>query len=136
VNASPAPLILLVEDNATIRDAFAILLQESGYRVAQAATGQDALDTAGETLPNLILMDLGLPDFNGLEVTRRLKADPRTRDTVVVALTGRALETDQRACMEAGCAGYLAKPVDTMQLLRVIPEFLAQNSTGVSDGTR
>jgi CheY-like chemotaxis protein len=136
VNASPAPLILLVEDNATIRGAFAILLQESGYRVAQAATGQDALDTAGETLPDLVLMDLGLPDFNGLEVTRRLKADPRTRDTVVVALTGRALETDQRACMEAGCAGYLAKPVDTMQLLRVIPEFLAQNSTGVSDGTR
>ena len=124
--AADGPLILLVEDNETIRDAFAILLTESGYRVAQAASGQEALDTARDSVPDLVLLDLGLPDFGGLEVTRRLKDDPRTRDAVVVALTGRALETDQAACFEAGCAGFLAKPVNSGQLLKAIPEFLGE----------
>lgn len=123
-----APLILLVEDNATIRDAFAILLNESGYRVALAANGREALESAEHARPDLVLMDLGLPDFGGLEVTRRLKANPLTRDMIVVALTGRALETDQEACLAAGCAGFLAKPVDTAQLLKAIPEFLEKGN--------
>ena len=118
------PLVLLVEDNETIRGAFVILLEESGYRVRAAATGAEALSVAVESQPDLILMDLGLPDLGGLEVTRRLKADPRTSDSVIVALTGRALETDQQACFDAGCAGYLAKPVDTQMLLKTIPEYL------------
>ena len=118
------PLILLVEDNETIRHAFGILLEESGYDVAQAGTGAEAIDRARADRPALILMDLGLPDMNGLEVTRLLKADPATRDLVVVALTGRALETDQAACLAAGCAGYLSKPIDTERLLRAIPEFM------------
>lgn len=119
------PLILLVEDNDTIRGAFCILLEESGYRVAQAANGRDALLAARERQPDLILMDLGLPDTSGLDVTRQLKADSGTRPIPVVALTGRALETDEQACREAGCDGYLSKPVDTAQLLRKIPEFIA-----------
>jgi two-component system cell cycle response regulator DivK len=118
------PLILLVEDNETIRHAFAILLEESGYRVLQAASGAEALDLSRRERPALALMDLGLPDQNGLDVTRQLKADPDTRDILVVALTGRALETDQAACLAAGCDGYLAKPIDTRMLLGKIPEFL------------
>jgi CheY-like chemotaxis protein len=126
VTAAPATpqLILLVEDNETIRRAFGILLEESGYRVEQAATGEEALRKAAETRPDLILMDLGLPDVDGLSITRQLKSDPTTRDAIVVAITGRALETDHAACVAAGCAGYLAKPIDTEQLLRRIPEFL------------
>lgn len=123
---SEATTILLVEDNETIRRAFAILLEDSGYRVVEAGSGQRALEVARSDRPALALMDLGLPDINGLEVTRRLKADPETRDMVVVALTGRALETDQDACLAAGCAGYLSKPVDTERLLRAIPEFLGR----------
>lgn len=119
------PVILLVEDNETIRHAFGILLAESGYRVIEAVNGTEAIERAGREQPDLILMDLGLPDINGLEVTRRLKADPGTRDVVVVALTGRALETDEEACRAAGCTGYLAKPVDTAQLLGKIPQYLA-----------
>jgi CheY-like chemotaxis protein len=119
------PLILLVEDNTTIRQAFGLLLGEHGYRVDEARTGEEALAKARSNPPDLILMDLGLPDINGLEVTRRLKAEPSTSHFKVVALTGRALETDRKACLEAGCVGYLAKPVDTEQLLRRIPEFLA-----------
>jgi two-component system, cell cycle response regulator DivK len=118
--------ILLVEDNEAIRHAFSILLEETGYRVALAANGGDALDTARREQPDLILMDLGLPDLNGLEVTRRLKADEATRGIVVVAITGRALQSDGEACIAAGCAGFLPKPVDAAQLLRKIPEYLAE----------
>lgn len=116
--------ILLVEDNETIRNAFAILLEESGYRVLQAESGDAAMRIARETTPHLILMDLGLPDIHGLEVTRAIKADPETSHIPIVALTGRALETDQKACFDAGCVGYLAKPVDSAHLLATIPGFL------------
>ena len=119
--------ILLVEDNEAVRHAFSILLEETGYRVDLAANGGDALDSARREQPDLILMDLGLPDLNGLEVTRRLKADEATRGIVVVALTGRALESDGQACLAAGCAAYLAKPVDAAQLLRKIPEYLGKS---------
>jgi len=120
------PLVLLVEDNETIRHAFAILLEESGYRVAQAASGAEAIERAHQDQPDLALMDLGLPDMSGLAVTRRLKGDEATRDIVVVALTGRALESDEEACRDAGCDGYLSKPIDTANLLRKIPEFLSR----------
>ncbi|HET8657024.1 MAG TPA: response regulator [Longimicrobiaceae bacterium] len=122
--SAPPRRILLVEDNETIRHAFGILLEESGYEVVQAANGADALARARADAPDLVLMDLGLPDLNGLEVTRRIKGDPATRNIVVVALTGRALETDAAASLAAGCDGYLSKPIDSEQLLRRIPEFL------------
>jgi two-component system, cell cycle response regulator DivK len=117
--------ILLVEDNETIRRAFAILLEESGYEVLQAGSGREALEITARRRPHLVLMDLGLPDMNGLDVTRKLKANPATEGIAVVAITGRALETDQHACMEAGCVGYLAKPIDTRHLLQRIPEYLS-----------
>ncbi len=120
-----APLILLVEDNQMIREAFSFLLQEYGYRVVEAGTGEEALSIAGTTSPDLVLMDLGLPDIGGLEVTRRMKADPATSGSAIVALTGRALEADQEACFSAGCTGFLVKPVNTEQLVDRIPEFLA-----------
>jgi two-component system, cell cycle response regulator DivK len=120
-------LLLVVEDNETIRHAFSLLLEDGGYRVVQAGSGEEALETARREKPALILMDLGLPDIGGLEVTRRLKADPETKDVVVVALTGRALESDQQACIDAGCSGYLAKPIDTRQLLNKIAGFLASD---------
>jgi CheY-like chemotaxis protein len=118
------PTVLLVEDNDAIRGAFAILLEESGYSVLQARLGGDALRIVAEELPSLVLMDLGLPDLNGLEVTRRLKADARTCRVPIVALTGRALESDVEACHRAGCTGYFTKPVDTQQLLAELPKFL------------
>jgi two-component system, cell cycle response regulator DivK len=116
--------ILLVEDNETIRGAFGLLLEDSGYRVLQAASGAEASRLAVEARPHLILMDLGLPDANGLEVTRRLKADPSTRHIPVVAITGRALETDHAACLDAGCSDYITKPVDTVRLLSKVSEYL------------
>lgn len=122
------PTILLVEDNEAIRGAFTILLQESGYRVLAASTGRDAVDTATRELPDLVLLDLGLPDIGGLEVARTLRGRAGTREIPIVALTGRALEVDQEACFAAGCTGYLTKPIDTEQLLRILPTFLEQTS--------
>jgi two-component system, cell cycle response regulator DivK len=122
--AERRPAVLLVEDNDTIRSAFAILLEESGYVVLQAGAGAEAIQIAGQGATDLILLDLGLPDLNGLEVTRRLKADERTRRIPVIALTGRALPSDVEACRTAGCSGYFAKPVNAAELLGAIPRFL------------
>jgi two-component system cell cycle response regulator DivK len=120
----PRPLILLVEDNSIIRNAFGVLLQEKGYRVRQAGSGAEAIALAAEEIPALVLMDVGLPDISGLEVTRLLKADGRTRACQVIALTGHVLDTDRAACTAAGCDGYLTKPVDAEKLLRLIPMLL------------
>lgn len=117
--------ILLVEDNETIRNAFSLLLEESGYEILQAATGRLALDSAVADQPHLVLLDLGLPDMSGLDVVRTLAADPRTSNIPVVALTGRALKTDEDACRAAGCVGYLTKPINTHHLLQEIPRYLA-----------
>jgi two-component system, cell cycle response regulator DivK len=124
--AAERPVILLVEDNETIRNAFSILLEESGYTVVCAGSGTEAVRVLDRGTPDLVLMDLGLPDVEGLELTRRLKARDDLRSTPVVALTGRALETDREACMAAGCAGYLVKPIDTEALLRELPGYLGR----------
>lgn len=118
------PMILLVEDNETIRNAFGVLLEETGYRVCKAATGAEALELARTERPSLVLMDLGLPDMHGLDVTRKLKDGKETQHLSVVALTGRALDDDEEACLAAGCSGYLSKPVESSQLLAKIAEFI------------
>lgn len=116
--------LLVVEDNETIRGALAILLEESGYRVMQAGLGEEAFRITTEHLPDLILMDLGLPDVGGLEIIRRLRSREATREIPIVALTGRALDSDIEACRAAGCSAYLVKPVDTTRLLEEISGFL------------
>jgi CheY-like chemotaxis protein len=117
-------VILIVEDSELIRHAFGILLEESGYRVLEAANGREALDAAEAELPDLILMDMGLPDMAGLSVTHKLQANPATRDARIVALTGRALDTDEAACRAAGCIGYLVKPVQAEELLKQIAQLV------------
>jgi CheY-like chemotaxis protein len=126
VNGSGAdnPRVLLVEDNEAIRGAFSILLEESGYDVLAAASGAEALAAAGARGPHLILLDLGLPDMSGLDVARALRARDDTRETPIIALTGRALETDEEACRAAGCTDYLTKPINTEQLLTVLEGYL------------
>ncbi|CAN5638201.1 response regulator [soil metagenome] len=117
--------ILLVEDNTHILDAFTLLLEDSGYRVRAATTGSQAIQSVREAPPDLVLLDLGLPDMDGLEVVHAIKRDPRAARVPIVALTGHALETDREACLAAGCAGYLTKPINSTQLLSVLPGFLA-----------
>jgi CheY-like chemotaxis protein len=123
-----APLVLVVEDSEAIRAAFTILLEESGYAVAAAATGAEALRLAAERKPDLVLLDLGLPDMSGLDVARLIRADPATASIPLVALTGRDDETDRGALLAAGCAAYLVKPVDTQRLIHALPGYIATAS--------
>jgi CheY-like chemotaxis protein len=119
-----ARTVLLVEDSDAIRDAFTILLEDAGYTVLGAGTGAEALRLAGEHLPDLVLLDMGLPDMNGLDVVRTIKSDARTAGISVVAVTGRDEASDRKACLAAGCAAYIVKPVNTQKLVRDLPGFM------------
>jgi two-component system KDP operon response regulator KdpE len=119
-----AASILLVEDDPLLRHAFRLLLEDAGYDVREAGSAREALAAVESRAPALILLDLGLPDRPGLEVVRQLTGDPDTQHIPVVALTGRVGAEEQRACMEAGCAQYIPKPIEPRELLRRLPSFL------------
>ena len=116
--------ILIVEDDELLRDAFRLLLEDAGYQVLEAGTANEAIALAQDRLPALMVLDLGLPDRPGLEVVRTLRRDPALIDIPVVALTGGVGEAEKRACLDAGCDRYLAKPVSPRELLRELPELL------------
>lgn len=104
------PLVLIVDDFDDNREMFMEFLSFSGFRVAQATTGIEALERAFSLLPDLILMDLSLPELDGLEATRCLKKDERTKCIPVLALTGHAVAAHSRDARAAGCAAFLTKP--------------------------
>jgi two-component system, cell cycle response regulator DivK len=104
------PLILVVDDYQDAREMYAEYLQFSGFRVAEAKNGNEAVDKAFELKPDLILMDLSLPGMDGWEATRRLKADETTRHIPVVALTGHALAGASEGAKKAGCDSFVTKP--------------------------
>ena len=114
------PSILLIEDNEDGREVMAMMLSCHGYQVRHAADGLQGLQAAAEFLPELALVDIGLPGIDGYEVARRLRADPRTRDIKLIALTGYGLAEDKRRVLEAGFDLHLVKPVDIDHLLRAI----------------
>lgn len=104
------PLILVVDDYQDAREMYAEYLQFSGFRVAEARNGNEAVSQAFELKPDLILMDLSLPGMDGWEATRVLKADDRTRHIPVVALTGHALAGALEGAKKAGCDSFVTKP--------------------------
>jgi CheY-like chemotaxis protein len=104
------PLVLVVDDFQDNREMFAEYLSISGFRVAEAENGREAVDRAFSLVPDVILMDLSLPELDGWEATRRIKRDPRTRHIPVVALTGHVLADHCREAREAGCDVFLSKP--------------------------
>lgn len=108
--AAGAPLVLVVDDYDDAREMYAESLLVAGFRVAEASTGVEALERARTLAPDVILMDLSLPGLDGWEATRRLKADARTRDIPIVALTGHALASASRAARQAGCDRFVVKP--------------------------
>ncbi|MGE0443648.1 MAG: response regulator [Vicinamibacterales bacterium] len=105
-----APLILVVDDYQDAREMYAEYLQFSGFRVAEARNGNEAVSQAFELMPDLILMDLSLPGMDGWEATRVLKADTRTKHIPVVALTGHALAGASEGAKKAGCDSFVTKP--------------------------
>ncbi len=114
------PRVLLIEDNDDGREMMALMLGGYGYQVETAADGLIGLHAAASGLPDLALVDIGLPGIDGYEVARRLRADPATREIRLVALTGYGLAEDLRRVMDAGFDRHLVKPVDIDQLMEVI----------------
>jgi two-component system cell cycle response regulator DivK len=105
-----SPLILVVDDYQDAREMYAEYLQFSGFRVAEARNGNEAVEQAFALKPDLILMDLSLPGMDGWEATRQLKSDERTRHIPVVALTGHALAGASEGAKKAGCDSFVTKP--------------------------
>ena len=116
--------ILIVDDNPVNLKLIRILLEGEGYDIHTAIDAEDALRALRELRPRMILMDIQLPGIDGLELTRRLKADPVTRDIVILGLTAYAMKGDEERILAAGCNGYIAKPIDTRTLPRVIERYL------------
>jgi len=119
----PGERILIVDDNATNLKLVAYLMKANGYDVATALDAESAIDSLRITRPDVILMDIQLPGIDGLELTRRLKADPGTRDIVIIAVTAYAVKGDQDKALAAGCDEYITKPIDT----RALPETIARH---------
>jgi two-component system, cell cycle response regulator DivK len=117
--------LLLVEDNELNRDMLSRRLSKRGHQMLIAVDGQQAVEVARVELPELILMDLGLPILDGWAATRKLKSMPETRAIPVIALTAHALPGEMEEAIEAGCADYDTKPVDLPRLLSKIEAALA-----------
>ena len=118
--------ILVVEDTLDNREVAELILRDAGYTVLSATDGPSGIAAATITQPDLILMDLSLPRLDGWEATRRLKADPATRDIPVIAFTAHVLQDDEARAREVGCAAVIAKPFEIDALLDQIAAFLDQ----------
>jgi CheY-like chemotaxis protein len=123
-------LILLVDDFVDNREMYALYLNHSGFKVAEAGTGHEALQQAFSLLPDLIVMDLSLPGLDGWEATRRLKDDARTRHIPVLALTSHALEGFSEGARAAGCDGFVTKPCLPEKLVTEIRAMLDKATEG------
>jgi CheY-like chemotaxis protein len=119
------PTVLIVDDNAANLKLARVVLAAEGYDVRTANDAEEALRVLATTSVRLILMDIQLPDMDGLELTRRLKADPAYKDVIIVALTAYAMKGDDEKAKKAGCDGYVTKPIDPEALPNLVSGFLA-----------
>ncbi|OJH35173.1 hybrid sensor histidine kinase/response regulator [Cystobacter ferrugineus] len=119
------PILLNINDNEANRYAVTRILRASGFQVAEGGTGAEALQLAAELRPDLIILDVKLPDINGIEVCRRLKSDPHTSNIVVMHLSANYIRTENKVeGLESGADGYLTQPVDTAELLATVRSLL------------
>jgi two-component system, cell cycle response regulator DivK len=118
------PPILLVEDNVDNRTIYSTILRHCGHEVVEAGTGEEGIRLAREVLPSVILMDVAMPGIDGWEATRRLKQDELTAKIPVIALTAHAMAEDRRKALEAGCEGYLAKPIEPRRVVEEVEKML------------
>lgn len=130
----PKFLILVVDDSADNVAVISLDLQHQGYRVVTASNGEDAVNVAAQTLPNLILMDINLPTLDGLGATRRIRETDALREVPVVAITAFGTEGFQRAAYDAGVDGYLTKPLDFDRMHQLIARLLSPAGSGTLTG--
>lgn len=120
--------ILVVDDNPMNLKLAKLLLSTEGYEVRTAARAEEALAVLKLFHPRMILMDVQMPGMDGLELTRRLKANPSFQSVIILAVTAYAMKADEQRAKEAGCDGYIAKPLDTRSLPDLVRAFLDNSS--------
>lgn len=121
----PGRTIVMVEDNPDNRTIYSVLLEIRGYEVFQAEDAETGIAMIHDRHPDLVLMDISLPQMDGFEATARLKNDPDTAAIPIVALTAHAFEEDRRRAFEVGFDGYLTKPVEPRRVLEEVERFLS-----------
>jgi len=120
----PTKTILIVEDNELNMKLFHDLLEAHGHRILQTKDGMEALKLARQHRPDLILMDIQLPEVSGLEVTKWIKEDDNLRSIPVIAVTAFAMKGDEEKIREGGCEAYIAKPISVSNFLQTVGRFL------------
>lgn len=121
-------IILYVEDNHDNRNLIRRVLEAEGYSMAEAVNAEDALQKIHTVRPNLILMDINMPDMDGYALTARIKSTPGFANVPIVAVTANVMRGDREKSLEAGCDGYIQKPIDIDTLSQQIDRFLARQS--------
>lgn len=121
--------ILIIDDNVINLELVSYLLVAKGYVVKTASHAEEALKILKTFQPHLILMDIQLPDIDGFQLTKKLKADPDYKNIPIIALTAYAMKGDKERILEAGCDGYIAKPINTRTLDDAIREYLSPTPT-------
>lgn len=120
------PKVLVVDDNPTNIKLLGFIVESSGAAVASARTAAEAERAIDAERPALVFMDVQLPGMDGLALTRKLRADPRYVDLPIIAVTAYAMERDERAARDAGCDGFIAKPIDTRAVAAIVADVVAR----------
>ena len=125
MNEAQMKKILIVEDDEKSLYLAKFILEKNSYEVIEARDGLEAVDKTSKAIPDLILMDMQLPVMDGYEATRRIKADEKLSKIPIVALTAYAMKGDQEKTFEAGCSGYIKKPIDPITFVEQVKKFMA-----------
>jgi CheY-like chemotaxis protein len=121
--------ILVMEDDDDTQSMVRFLLEYKGYDVRVAKDGKQGLELAQQEIPDLILLDLAMPEMDGLSVAYRLKEDPATKAIPVIAVTAYTMASDRRMAMNAGCDGFIAKPMNVPEFIAEVEKFLGKSKT-------
>jgi len=122
--------ILIIEDNPMNMELFHVLLEVEGFLIFQATNGKDGWDIAKSEMPDLILLDPGLPDIGRIEIIRKFKEDPETKDIILIVCSASIIGEEVKSMMEAGCDGFISKPIDTRKFSQGIAQFLQNSKKG------
>lgn len=120
--------ILLAEDNAMVQEMMVDALELFGYEVILAGDGYEAIEKAHAILPALILMDMSMPEMDGWEASRRLKSDPKTQHIPILAVTAHAVVGEREKALDAGCDGYISKPVQLATLIDTVKQMIGESN--------
>lgn len=122
--------LLIVDDDRNTREGYRAYLSHAGFRVEAAEGGIDAIAVVRSSTPDLVVLDLSLPDVDGWEVARRLRSDEQTKDIPIIAFSGHTLQHEQISALRAGCDIYLTKPCEPLRLLETIHKLLRMPAPG------